>query len=276
MKNLTYYWSSWGWLEKLIVFEIGFFLVGSFLSLIGVPFNLFFELSSELSSWLIMPWSLLTYSLVHADLWHLVFNMLWLYMASQLFLSLFDSARLFTVYLLGVFFAGISFILTYAISGTQGVLVGSSAGVMAVLIFMATYTPNQPIRVLFFTIKLWHLGALFVLIDLLQLSGGSNFGGRIAHLVGAAIGYFMASQLLKGVEIAEFMQTSIRGFMQGGFPAFFKTGRKPSSSSRRKSQSNSNRSEQEQIDRILDKISASGYDSLSADEKAFLFKKGQR
>lgn len=276
MKNLAYYWSSWGWLEKLIAVEVGFFLVGSLLSLLGVPVISLFELSSALPSLLIKPWTLITYSLVHADLWHLVFNMLWLYMAGQLFLSIFDAARLFTVYLLGVFFAGISFILTYTISGASGVLVGSSAGVMAVLIFMATYTPNQPIRVLFFTIKLWHLGLLFIGIDLLQLGSGLNFGGRIAHLVGAGIGYFMASQLLKGIEIGEFIQNRIRAFMQRGYVTFFKTDKKRSPSSRQKSKPGMNVSDQERIDQILDKISASGYDSLSADEKAYLFKRGQR
>jgi hypothetical protein len=144
---------------------------------------------------------------------------------------------------------------------------------MAVLIFIATYTPNQPIRIFIFNIKLWQLGAFFVVIDLLQLTSGVNFGGRLAHLVGAGIGYFMASQLLKGVEIADGLQNYFRQGFRFNFtrkkPSFkvYKTKNRTSAEPL---------SDQEKIDSILDKISASGYESLSAEEKDYLFRKGQK
>jgi hypothetical protein len=110
-------------------------------------------------------------------------------------------------------------------------------------------------------------------IDLFQLTSGVNFGGRLAHLIGAGIGYFMASQLLKGVEIANGLQN----YFRQGFRFNF-TRKKPSF----KVYKNKNRtstkslSDQEKIDSILDKISESGYESLSAEEKDYLFRKGQK
>jgi hypothetical protein len=207
--------------------------------------------------------------------------MLWLYYAGQFFLNFFDFERLFSLFLLGGVSAGVVYVMLYSLvpslSVIPSVMVGSSAGVMAVLIFMATYNPNQPVQLLFFRLKLWHLGAFFVVIDLLQLSSGVNFGGRIAHLTGAAIGYFSARQLLNGVEVAGGFQRFVGRLLQLNISnngprksAFkvYKSHSKPSKGSKQPS-------DQERIDAILDKISASGYDSLSAEEKEYLFKKGR-
>lgn len=274
MENLRYRWNLMSSFDRFIAIQVLVFLVISLLGMIGLPLDRWLVLSSSLTTLLFQPWSLITYSFIHADLWHLVFNMLWLYTASRYFLTLFDNARLFTVYFLGVFFAGLTFLFSYSLFlSSSAYLVGSSAGVMAVLIFIATYTPNQPIRIFIFNIKLWQLGAFFVLIDLLQLTSGVNFGGRLAHLVGAGIGYFMGSQLLKGVEIADGLQN----YFRQGFRFNF-TRKKPSF----KVYKNKNRtstkplSDQEKIDSILDKISESGYESLSAEEKDYLFRKGQK
>ena len=274
MENLRYRWNLMSSFDRFIAIQVLVFLVISLLDMIGLPLDRWLVFSSSLTILLFQPWSLITYSFIHADLWHLVFNMLWLYMASRYFLTLFDNARLFTIYFLGVFFAGLTFTFSYSLFLTSSAyLVGSSAGVMAVLIFIATYTPNQPIRIFIFNIKLWQLGAFFVVIDLLQLTSGVNFGGRLAHLVGAGIGYFMASQLLKGVEIADGLQNYFR---QGFRFNFIR--KKPSFKVYRNKERTSAKplSDQEKIDSILDKISASGYESLSAAEKDYLFRKGQK
>ena len=274
MENLRYRWSLMSSFDRFIAIQVLVFFVISILGVIGWPLDPWLVLSSSLTTLLFQPWSLITYSFIHADLWHLIFNMLWLYTASRYFLTLFDTARLFTVYFLGVFFAGLTFLFSYSLFlSSSAYLVGSSAGVMAVLLIIATYTPNQPIRIFIFNIKLWQLGAFFVVIDLLQLTSGVNFGGRLAHLVGAGIGYFMASQLLKGVEIADGLQN----YFRQGF-RFNVTRKKPSFKVYRNKKRTSDKplSDQEKIDSILDKISASGYESLSAEEKEYLFKKGQK
>ena len=274
MENLRYRWNLMSSFDRFIAIQVLVFLVISILGLIGLPLDRWLVLSSSLTTLLFQPWSLITYSFIHADLWHLIFNMLWLYTASRYFLTLFDTARLFTVYFLGVFFAGLTFLFSYSLFLTSSAyLVGSSAGVMAVLIFIATYTPNQPIRIFIFNIKLWQLGAFFVVIDLLQLTSGVNFGGRLAHLVGAGIGYFMASQLLKGVEIADGLQN----YFRQGFRVNFTRKKRSFKVYRNKKKTSAEPlSDQEKIDSILDKISASGYESLSAEEKEYLFKKGQK
>ena len=274
MENLRYKWNLMSSFDRFIAIQVLVFLVISILGVIGLPLERWFVLSSSLTTLLFQPWSLITYSFIHADLWHLVFNMLWLYTASRYFLTLFDSARLFSVYFLGVFFAGLTFLFSYSLFFTSSAyLVGSSAGVMAVLLFIATYSPNQPIRIFIFTIKLWHLGAFFVVIDLLQLTSGVNFGGRLAHLVGAGIGYFMASQLLKGVEIADGLQN----FFRRGFRFNFSSKKSSFKVYKNNSKKDAKRiSDQDKIDAILDKISASGYESLSSEEKKYLFRKGQK
>src|SRR6056300_1450670 len=277
MGKLRLRWALLSRLERLIAIQVALFAIFGILSLTGISLYTYFELSSSLSAFLFKPWALVTYAFLHHDLWHLIFNMLWLYYAGQFFLNFFDFERLFTLFLLGVVFAGLTYLAAYNVipsfSTINSAMVGSSAGVMAVLIFMATYSPNQPIQLLFFRLKLWHLGVFFVLIDLLQLTSGVNFGGRLAHLTGAGIGYFSASQLLKGVEIADGLQN----YFRQGFRFNF-TRKKPSF----KVYKNKNRtsteplSDQEKIDSILDKISASGYESLSAEEKEYLFRKGQK
>ena len=281
MSRLGYQWAMLGRLERLIAIQVGLFLLFGLLNLLGVSLYSFFELSSSVTDLLFRPWSLFTYLFLHHDLWHLVFNMLWLYYAGQFFLNFFDFERLFSLFLLGGVSAGVVYVMLYSLVPSLSVIpsamVGSSAGVMAVLIFMATYNPNQPVQLLFFRLKLWHLGAFFVVIDLLQLSSGVNFGGRIAHLTGAAIGYFSARQLLNGIEVAggfqRFVGLLLRSNVSHSGPrksAFkvYKSRSKPSKNSKQPS-------DQERIDAILDKISASGYDSLSAEEKEYLFKKGR-
>jgi membrane associated rhomboid family serine protease len=150
------------------------------------------------------PWSIITYSFFHGGIWHLLMNMLLLYYTSKILLNLFDPKRFLNVYFLGVISGGLAYILSYNIFPvfleSTLPLVGASAGVMAVLIFVCTYLPNQEIRLFVFNIKLWYIGAAFVLMDLIQIPY-SNSGGHIAHLGGALLGYFYARQLTEGRDI---------------------------------------------------------------------------
>ncbi|MFM1807609.1 MAG: hypothetical protein RLZZ242_334 [Bacteroidota bacterium] len=284
MNRLRLKWAMLGGLERLIVFQVVLFVIFGLFNLFGLSLFSYFDLSSSLTDLVFKPWSILTYAFLHQDLWHLVFNMLWLYYAGQFFLNFFDFERLFSLFLLGVLFAGLTYLTAYNVipsfTALNAAMVGSSAGVMAVLIFMATYSPNQPIQLLFFRLKLWHLGVFFVLIDLLQLSSGVNFGGRLAHLAGAGIGYFSASQLLKGNDVTEGFQRLVSRLVRAFSHSSSHRRRSPFSFTVHKGASRNARkkappTDQERIDAILDKISASGYDSLTADEKAFLFKKGR-
>ena len=269
--------------EKLIVINILCFVLPFFTRtlffLFQVPFppiTEYFELSSHIPTFVFRPWTLFTYGFLHGSIGHILWNMLLLYYASQFFLNLFSTQRFINVYFMGILFGGIVFLVSYAVfpvfEGQYPTMVGASAGVMAVLIFCCTYTPYQEIRLLFFNVKLMHFGIGLVVLDVLQIPTG-NAGGHLAHIGGAALGYFYATQLTKGKDVGagfERLWKSLSSLRQS------KPNMKPVYEAAKKSTTKTNKSEQEKIDRILDKISASGYDSLTKEEKAILFQAGKK
>ncbi len=286
--GLQYYFARLSVAEKLIAINVGvFILVGISAALFGVPADSvlhWFELPKDFFSFLGKPWTLITYSFFHAGIGHIFWNMLILYFSGRIFLNLFDDQRFFNVYFLGVILGGLVFLLSYNIFPTllaiNSSLIGASAGITAVLIFICAYIPNQEVRIIFFNVKLWHIGAFVVLVDLIQLAYGGNIGGRLAHLGGAFLGYIYARQLLNGKDIGE-------GFSRlwKGIAAIFKARPKkpPLKTVYRKKAAGASRggvnydkeTRQRKIDAILDKISKSGYESLSKEEKDFLFKAGK-
>ena len=212
---------------------------------------------------------------------HIFWNMLMLYFTGRIFLNLFDNTRFINVYFLGVIVGGIVFLASYnlfpTLVQTNTALIGASAGVTAVLIFICAYIPNQEVRVIFFNVKLWYIGAFFVLVDLIQIPYGGNVGGRLAHLGGAFLGYVYARQLVQGKDIGAGF-----GKLWNGILDLFKPKKKTplktvyKKNSVKKSSINYEKEvKQKKIDAILDKISKSGYESLSKAEKDFLFKAGK-
>lgn len=165
-------------------------------------------------------------------------------------------------------------------------LIGASAGVMAVLVGIATYIPNMRVRLLLIgSIKFWYIAAFLVALDVIQIPMG-NAGGHLAHLGGAALGYTYTKQLQKGNDIGSWFEKIMDSFAAMFQPTerkakmktvYRKTSDKKSTSGPRKSSSKKldKDEKQKQIDAILDKISKSGYDSLSKSEKDFLFKAGK-
>ncbi|TFG74861.1 MAG: rhomboid family intramembrane serine protease, partial [Flavobacteriales bacterium] len=141
------------------------------------------------------------------------------------------------------------------------------------------YMPNQEVRIIFFNIKLWQLGLVVVLIDLIQIPYGTNAGGHLAHLGGAALGYLYGRQLLKGRDIGEGfskMLEGIAGLFKGKEKkAPLKTVYRKQKTTVSSSANYDKELHQRKIDAILDKISKSGYESLSKTEKDFLFKAGK-
>ncbi len=287
--GLRYKYATLSIAEKLIVVIVAVFILNALIPfLLGLPKNAidrWFELPKDFFEFLGQPWSLVTYSFFHGGLWHLAMNMLILYFSARILLNLFDPKTFVNVYFLGVIAGGLLFMLSYNLlpglvkMNTSGII-GASAGVMSVLIFVCAYIPNQEVRVIFFNIKLWYLGAFLVLLDLIQIPNG-NAGGHIAHLGGALLGYVYARQLANGQDIGS-------GFSKflDGLAGMFKSKEKKSPlktvhKRQKKSTSKNNKvnyekeSHQRKIDAILDKIGKSGYESLSKAEKDFLFKAGK-
>jgi membrane associated rhomboid family serine protease len=284
--NLKYQFARINIAEKLIVINVAIYIVNRLVTFLFKwnPNSIvqWFELPADFFAVLSQPWSLVTYSFFHWDFWHLFFNMLILYYAGRIFLNLFGNRTFINVYFLGVILGGLLFLLSYnvfpAFMGSRSALIGASAGVTAVLIFVCAYMPNQEVRLIFFNVKLWYIGAFIVLNDLIRIAAEDNAGGRIAHLGGALLGYYYARKLLQGRDIGKGFSALIDSLAN----MFKKREKKaPMKTVYRKKGSKKNpadyekESRQRKIDAILDKISKSGYESLSKEEKDFLFKAGK-
>jgi membrane associated rhomboid family serine protease len=284
--GLRYQYSRLSIAERLIAVNVAVFILNALLPfLLGFGKNAFsqwFELPVNVMTYITQPWSIVTYSFFHADIWHLFWNMLLLYFSGRIFMNLFSARKLINVYFLGVILGGLLFVLSYNIfpvfMGSNTAIIGASAGVTAVLIFICAYIPNQVVRVFFFNMKLWYIGAFFVFIDLISIPA-SNSGGHLAHLGGALLGYVYARQLTKGKDIGEGFSKMLDGL--GGFlkpkdkKAPMKTVYRKAKSAAKSKVDYDKESRQRKIDAILDKISKSGYESLSKVEKDFLFKAGK-
>jgi len=271
--------------EKLIAINLVIFIVLLLLSKI-LKFNFLFDwfaLSNQLNVAVSNPWSILTYSFLHRDPFHFLVNMVMLYYVSKLFFSRFSAKLFLNTYLLGAIIGGLLFLLTIYISPSlfdKGLpIVGASASVMAIFIFVCASLPQMEVAVFTFKLKLWQLGAFFVVLDLVQISSG-NSGGHIAHLGGALLGYLYATQLKKGNDIGsgfEKLMDTIASWFSFKKKSNLKTVHKTKSQRRStdKTVHQKKRAKQEKIDAILDKISKSGYESLTKEEKAFLFQAGK-
>jgi len=285
--NITYQYNRLNIAEKLIVINVLIFITAGLLKILfgwsGDTITQWFELPKDFFQFLTQPWSIVTYSFFHSGFGHVFWNMIMLYFSGKIFLNLFDNKRFINVYFLGVILGGLIFLLSYnifpALLGVNTSLIGASAGVTAVLIFVCAYLPNQEVRVVFFNVKLWHIGVFVVALDLIQISYGGNVGGRLAHLGGAALGYYYARQLFKGHDIGSGFSKFL-GYMEDIFKrkekkASLKTVYRRESSGAKSKEFYDKESHQRKIDAILDKISKSGYESLSKAEKDFLFKAGK-
>lgn len=274
--------------EKLILINGACFvmplLVNTLLFLFNIPSGMFlgwFELSSSWGDLLFKPWTLVTYSFLHSGFFHLFWNMYLLFFASRLFLNLFQIKTFFNVYFLGVLIGGFTFMASYtlfpAFQNSSPMMIGASAGVMAVLIFMATYSPDLEVRLILFNVKLRYLGLAFVLLDVIQIPYG-NAGGHLAHIGGATLGFFYVQRLNKGTDIGvpfeRFVDSILKIFKK---KSSLKTVYRNTSNKKAQNSSTQKDSDfQKRIDEILDKISASGYESLTIEEKEFLFRAGKK
>ncbi|MBU2949401.1 rhomboid family intramembrane serine protease [Tamlana agarivorans] len=265
-------------LEKIIAINVVVFI----LSFLLKPIISWFELPSSFNEFILNPWTIITYAFLHYDVMHILFNMLWLYFLGQMFLNLFSTKMALNIYFLGAISGGLLFVLSYTL--LPGVfqgntrLLGASAAVRALLIFLCAYTPNQEMRFFTFNIKLWYIGAFIVVLDVLGLFG-TNAGGNLAHIGGALLGFVYAKQLLKGKDIGkgfEGLAHTVSGWFKSSKKGPLKTVHKNKSKVGGYAKSDFNAfNNQKKIDVILDKISKSGYESLTAEEKEFLFRAGK-
>ena len=291
--NLAYQFKTANISIRLIVINVVVFLGATISAWIfkttpGVLME-WFVLPTELSALVLQIWGIVTYSFLHFDFWHIFWNMLVLYWFGQFVLNLFTEKRFLTIYLLGAIAGGLLFVICYNIfpvlSGSGAYLIGASAAVRAIMIFIAAYTPYAEVRLFIFNVKLWQIGVFVVLSDLIQMPSSGNAGGLIAHMGGAIFGYLYATQLKKGNDIGvgfeKFMDRVVTLFTPKKKKSPLRTVHKKKqakttvSAEKKTASSYVKTPNQKQIDAILDKIGKSGYESLTQEEKDFLFRAGK-
>lgn len=284
-----------GIVQRLIFWNVGLFVIPmiifSILKLSGIYLPEFdwtlgstqnwFALSSEFKDlWKI--WTLITYAFLHHDFFHLLFNMLMLFFAGRVFLTFFTQKQLFGVYIQSAMVGGLMFIAGYstipALHNLSAAMVGASASIMAILVAAATYAPHYSVRLMLIgTVKLWHIALGLVVLDLIYISA-ENTGGHIAHLAGALYGFIYIKLLQNGTDMTKSIvayQTFFENLFKPKKKTPFKTVHRNPAASAGPVMKKEKDITQKQIDDILDKISKSGYDSLTKAEKDFLFRAGK-
>lgn len=278
LQDLKRHYKYGGILQKLLFWNIGvsivFFICEGLFSSIAQKFFYWTALSSDYGNFIFKPWTLLTYSFLHAGIVHLILNMLVLYFVYQLFRTFFNDKQFLTCYLLGAMVGGIFFLIGSLFFSVGYVLVGASAAVIAPLIGLVTYSPNMEVRLMLIgRVKIWYIAAFIILLDIIQLSS-SNIGGHLAHLGGAFMGFVYIKLVKEGKDLSVIFDRLANLFKRKKGTPFKKVyvNKKPLKAS---AKGNKDLSKQQKIDIILDKISKSGYESLTKEEKAFLFRSGK-
>ncbi|MFV0593964.1 MAG: rhomboid family intramembrane serine protease [Draconibacterium sp.] len=277
-------------LTRLIYINIGVFLVlkiiGVVFYLAGQPFSLvnWLAVPSVTNELLHRPWTPVTYMFLHAGFLHLLFNILGLYWFGQLFLYHFEGSKLLSVYLLGGLVGAAFYIVAYnlfpAFDSVYGLLLGASASIFAVLVAVSVYDPNREIYLFFIgKFPLKYVAAFYVLLSVISISA-SNPGGNIAHLGGAFWGWFYIYQLRRGKDLGAGLVSFINRVGES-FKDSFKPRNRMKVTYKQPPRddheyAHQQHQKQEEINRVLDKIGKSGYDSLTKQEKELLFRQGKK
>lgn len=291
LEELKFRFNHGGMFMKLIFINVTVFLCISLLEVFGrlLGMNtewlkLLFGLQANFYGLLFYPWGLFTSIFAHFHVIHLLMNMILLYFVGKILEQFFGPKRLLTIYLLGGIAGGILEILAHEIfplfANQSMVVVGASGSIMAIFMALAFYRPN--LKVMLFgvvPVRLILLAGLYLLYDALSL--GLNDGtAHFAHIGGAIIGFVAAQQAHNSVSIfARFENFFDR--ISSRLNATFTSSKKPKmkvykggGGGSRKVDYEYNedkKAKQEKTDAILDKISKSGYESLTKAEKDFLF-----
>lgn len=307
-EDLRMRWATGGMAVRLIMVNVLVFLLLATLRLLvtlGIPipplpgaFGL--ATTSDLGLLAFRPWSALTHMFAHTQVWHLVMNMLILWWMGGMFRSYFGDRRTLSTYLMGGLWGFLLYVLASNLVPAfpqGGYALGASSAVMALMVATATYTPDTVIRLFILgPVKLKWVALAYVVLDYVALSNGSNVGGHLGHIGGAAYGYVYMRNLQSGRDLGAGLERVIDRIV-----TVFGSSSKGEKRTRRKRRRGKGlhsvhrsvnvdgrtrraqtdeefnaekKSRQQRIDRILDKISKVGYDQLTQEEKDFLFRNG--
>lgn len=233
--------------------------------------------TNNITSLLIKPYTFISHMFLHVDFFHMLFNMVLLYFLGKLFLNYFSQKQLFGLYILGGLLGALALVLTTTLSPffkDSGIAYGASAAVMAIAIGITSYTPNTKVMIFgMFPVKLMWIGIAYVGSDLVSFYD-SNTGGHIAHLAGAGVGYWFSASFKQGNDITKGVSKAITKLSNLFYskPKMKVVYNQEKVKKMSDDQYNTHKkATQNEIDAILDKISSSGYSSLSKREKDILF-----
>lgn len=284
LNELKYRFNYAGPTLKLIFINAGVFLFALLINLFGFLFfrtreflSPFLSLPSAWSDIFIKPWTILTYQFSHFGIFHFAFNMLVLYFAGNIFTDFFKKKDAFKVYVFGGVVAALLFVLASnyipVFKGNSYTLIGASGSVMAILFAATVYAPNIQVYLFgTFQVKLKWIAAAYFILDLISISE-SNAGGHIAHIGGAIFGCCFALyrqgkfdvKLMASKPESKYNSRKLKLEHKRGNAGFAKSNQ----------DNKKGNPSQDEVDAILDKISKSGYDRLSKEEKDILFKASQ-
>lgn len=276
------------YLTKLIYINIAIFVIVNIIDVVFYLANASVSNVFSVTWWLSVPadthqliyrpWTIITYMFLHHEFMHILFNMLWLFWFGKIFLEFLDQKKLLSVYLLGGISGGLLYVLAFNVFPVfkpfvaNSVALGASASVIAIVTAISFYVPDYTVMLMFIgRVKLKYIAIVTIFLDVLSIASG-NAGGHIAHIGGAIFGYAFIANYKKGKVITK----GFESFLDSLFTIFKPrpkvkvTYKKPPTSDIEYNAAKVQN--QAEIDRILEKISKSGYDSLSKDEKDKLFK----
>ncbi len=253
-----------------------------------------FELPADTTKWLYRPWTIFSYAFWHSDIWHIAINMLVMYWFGQIYEEYVGGKRLLSVYILSALAGGVLYVLLYNFAPvpawqqnmSKTHLLGASGAVYGIVVATATLLPNYSMMLfLIGPVQLKYLAAVYVILSYIGL-GGWNAGGNMAHLGGAFMGYAFTIQLQKGNDLGAWIhhffawvggffrkKTKMKVNYQPKEKATVGQTKTKTGNQTNSQQPNTNDTpNQQEVDAILDKISATGYDSLTKEEKQRLFK----
>jgi len=278
-------------LIKLIYINISVFIVLNLLGIILKLFNLpadylwfYLKVPSDLTQLMYHAWTVITYMFVHEGFMHIFFNMLCLFWFGKIFLMLFSEKQLVGLYLIGGLIAALFYIVAFNVFPFyspivhQSLMLGASGSIMAIIIATAVQSPNMEMQLLILgSVKLKYIAIVAVLTSFFGITS-DNGGGQLAHLGGALAGYLFVVSLRQGKDL-----TSVMSLILDAIYTLFRPRKlrvKPNPNPRKSTMNdadfNVNKARKiAEIDRILDKIKTSGYESLSTEEKKRLFEQGK-
>jgi membrane associated rhomboid family serine protease len=288
-------WHTGGMLMRLILVNAGVFVGLVLAYLLLLPFGgrmeslalrdawilQWLRASPELGTLITRPWTVVSYMFLHTGLGHIFWNMIILWWTGRLFEDLLGGKRLLGNYLLGGFAGLLLFIISSNLTTPAGqgmsAVMGASAAVMSILVGIATYRPTMVVHLLLIgPVKLMYIAAVVVLLDFMGI-GSQDGVAHEAHIGGALYGFIAAQQLKRGrdwsLDFVDLLVAIGRG-LRPRKGARMKVTKHPTRGVpvRDTHRTAAKSDKQARVDAILDKISRSGYDSLSKDEKDFLFK----